>query len=222
MAEISIAIVDDQNLFRQSLALLVNSIENFKLIAECISGQAFIDTLKTFKIQPDIAIIDMDMPGINGMELNMYLHKHHPAIKVIILTVHDNETLITQMIDKGAAAFLAKNCDKDELLLTINTVYKNGFYFNADVIKALSNSATHRSTSQDILKSMQITLSKREGQVLNLICKELNNAEIAAELYLSVRTVEGHRIALINKVKCRNTAGLVLFALKHRLVDIAI
>ncbi|MEB0263902.1 MULTISPECIES: response regulator transcription factor [unclassified Mucilaginibacter] len=222
MAEISIAIVDDQNLFRQSLALLVNSIENFTLVAECTGGQAFIDTLKTFKIKPDIAIIDMDMPGINGIGLNKYLHVHHPAIKVIILTVHANETLITQMIDGGAASYLVKNCDKDELLLTINTVYKNGFYFNADVIKALRNSANHRSNSQDILNGMPIMLSKREGQVLNLICKEFNNTEIAAELYLSVRTVEGHRIALINKIKCRNTAGLVLFALKHRLVDIAL
>lgn len=222
MTEISIAVVDDQNLFRQSLALLVNSIENFTLIAECSSGQAFIDTLKTFNIQPDIAIIDMDMPGMNGIELNKYLHLNYPAIKVIILTVHANETLITQMIDGGAASYLAKNCDKDELLLTINTVHKNGFYFNAEVVKALRSSANHRSNAQDVLNSMQITLSKREGQVLNLICKEFNNIEIAAELYLSVRTVEGHRTALINKIKCRNTAGLVLFALKHKLVDVAI
>jgi DNA-binding NarL/FixJ family response regulator len=222
MKEISIVIVDDQNLFRQSLALLVNSIENFTLVAECTGGQAFIDTLKTFNLKPDIAIIDMDMPGMTGIELNKYLHMHYPTIKVIILTVHANETLITQMIDAGAASYLMKNCDKDELLLTINTVHKNGFYFNADVINALRNSANHRASIQDAFNSMPITLTKREGQVLNLICKEFNNIEIAAELYLSVRTIEGHRNALISKVKCRNTAGLVLFAIKHRLLDIAI
>ncbi|MBB5395737.1 MULTISPECIES: response regulator transcription factor [unclassified Mucilaginibacter] len=219
MQEINIAIVDDQNLFRQSLALLVNSVENFRLLAECVSGQAFIDTLKKFNIQIDIAIIDMDMPGINGIELNKYLHTNYPDIKVIILTVHANEMLITQMINAGAASYLVKNCDKDELLLTVNTVYKSGFYFNKHVQKALRNSANHRQAMQDALNGLPVTLTKREIQVLKLICKELNNVEIAAELFLSVRTIEGHRNSLINKIKCRNTAGLVLFALKYRLVD---
>ncbi|RYU90734.1 response regulator transcription factor [Mucilaginibacter terrigena] len=218
MEEINIAIVDDQNLFRQSLALLVNSVENFRLVAECVSAQAFIDTLNKFKLKVDIAIIDMDMPGINGIELNKYLHTHYPNIKVIILTVHANDMLITQMINSGAAAYLVKNCDKDELLLTVNTVYKSGFYFNKAVLKALRNSANHRPVMQDTLNGLPITLTKREEQVLKLICKELNNVEIAAELFLSVRTIEGHRNSLINKIKCRNTAGLVLFALKHRLI----
>jgi DNA-binding NarL/FixJ family response regulator len=219
MKEINIAIVDDQNLFRQSLALLVNSTENFRLVAECASGQAFIDTLKVFSLDIDVAIIDMDMPGINGIELNKYLHMHYPSIKVIILTVHANEMLITQMINAGAASYLVKNCDKDELLLTINTVYKSGFYFNPDVVQALRNSSNHRPAMQDTLNGLPISLTKREQQVLKLICKELNNAEIAAELFLSVRTVEGHRNSLINKVKCRNIAGLVLFAIKHHLLE---
>lgn len=217
--EINIAIVDDQNLFRQSLALLVNSIENFSLIAECASGQAFLDTLARFKMQVDIAIIDMDMPGMNGIELNKYLNINHPNIKVIILTVHANEMLISQMITSGAAAYLAKNCDKDELLLTINSVYKSGFYFNADVVKALRNKAGQRTTLHDNLNGLPIILSKRERQVLTLICKEFNTAEIAAELFVSIRTVEGHRNRLINKVKCRNIAGLALFAIKHHLID---
>jgi DNA-binding NarL/FixJ family response regulator len=219
MKEINIAIVDDQNLFRQSLALLVNFTENFKLVAECASAQAFIDTLKVFSLDIDVAIIDMDMPGMNGIELNKYLHMHYPNIKVIILTVHANEMLVTQMINAGAASYLVKNCDKDELLLTINHVYKSGFYFNADVVQALRNSSNHRSAMQDALNGLPISLTKREQQVLKLVCKELNNAEIAAQLFLSVRTVEGHRNSLINKVKCRNIAGLVLFAIKHHLLE---
>jgi DNA-binding NarL/FixJ family response regulator len=218
MSQINIAIVDDQNLFRQSLSLLVNSVENFKLMAECGSGQAFIDTLKTFDVRIDIAIIDMDMPGMNGIELNRYLQNNYPYIKVIILTVHANELLISQMITEGAASYLVKNCDKDDLLLTINSVYKTGFYFNEQIIKSLRSSAKNRPVLQD-LSGVPITLSKRESQVLKLLCKEYNNVEIAAELYISVRTVEGHRISLINKVKCRTTAGLVLFAIKYHLLD---
>jgi DNA-binding NarL/FixJ family response regulator len=222
MKEIHIAIVDDQNLFRQSLALLINSVENFKLIAECTGGQAFVDTLKVFSIDVDIAIIDMDMPGINGIELNKYLHINYPNIKVIILTVHADEMLITKMVNSGAASYLVKNCDRDELILTVNAVYKSGFYFNAAVIKALRNSANHRLVMHDTLNNLPILLTNREQQVLKLICNELNNAEIAAELFLSVRTIEGHRNSLINKVKCRNTAGLVLFAIKYRLLDVAL
>lgn len=218
MNPINIAIVDDQNLFRQSLALLVNSIENFKLMAECNSGQAFIDTLKAFDVKIDIAIIDMDMPGMNGIELNKYLQNNYPDIKVIILTVHANELLIAQMITEGASSYLVKNCDKDELLATINSVYKTGFYFNKQIIKSLRNSSKNRPALQD-LSGAPITLTKRENQVLKLLCREYNNVEIAAELYISVRTVEGHRVSLINKIKCRTTAGLVLFAIRYHLVD---
>lgn len=113
--------------------------------------------------------------------------------------------------------YLAKNCDKDELLLAVKTVYTAGFYFTADVLKAIQNSARHRFSPQKSLAAMPVKLTEREMQLLKLICKEYNNAEIARELYLSVRTVEGHRNNLIAKIGCRNTAGIVLFAVKHRL-----
>ena len=220
MEKISVAIVDDQNLFRQSLALLINSVEEFTLVTDSAGGQEFLNTLKTTTTPVDVAVIDMDMPGMNGIELNKALHEQHPEIKVIILSVHVNEALITKMINAGAASYLAKNCDKDELILAINTVHKTGFYFNNDALNAIRNSANHRNASQTILGGLQIALTKREKQVLELICKEFNNAEIADQLYLSVRTVEGHRNNLIIKTNCRNTAGLVLFAIKFGLFEI--
>ncbi|MBD1363256.1 response regulator transcription factor [Mucilaginibacter sp. ZT4R22] len=220
MEKISVAIVDDQNLFRQSLALLINSVEEFTLVTDSAGGQEFLNTLKTTTAPVDVAVIDMDMPGMNGIELNKALHEQYPGIKVIILSVHVNEALITKMINAGAASYLAKNCDKDELILAINTVYKTGFYFNNDALNAIRNSANHRNTSQTILSGLQIALTRREKQVLELICKEFNNAEIADQLYLSVRTVEGHRNNLIIKTNCRNTAGLVLFAIKFGLFEI--
>ncbi|MBB3968469.1 response regulator transcription factor [Mucilaginibacter phyllosphaerae] len=219
MSQINIAIVDDQNLFRQSLALLINSIENFSLVAECSGGQVFINALNKFNMAVDVAIIDMDMPGMNGIELNKYLQANYPKIKVIVLTVHASETLITQMIGCGASGYLAKNCDRDELLLAVNTVHKTGFYFNAEVIKALRTTAGHRLPVQDNLNGLRVSLSKRERQILTLICQEFNNAEIATELNVSIRTVEGHKKSLIDKANCRNIAGLVLFALKYRLFE---
>jgi DNA-binding NarL/FixJ family response regulator len=126
------------------------------------------------------------------------------------------------MIDARAAAYLAKNCDKNELITAIQTVHKTGFYFNHEVLSALQHSANHRAQTQKNLTNLPVKLTEREKQILKLICKEYSNAEIGKELYLSTRTVEGHRNNLITKTGCKNTAGLVIFAIKHSLFELAI
>jgi DNA-binding NarL/FixJ family response regulator len=222
MGVIKIAIADDQNLFRQSFGILINSVEQFNLISESDNGISFLNNLKPKDSLPDIAIIDMDMPGMNGIELNNKLHELYPQIKVIVLSVHDQPLLVTQMINAGAAAYLAKNCDKNELIIAIETVYKTGFYFNNHTVMALRNSANHKVQTQKTINSIPVKLTTREKQVLDLICKEYSNAEIAEQLFISQRTVEGHRVNLINKAACRNTAGLVLFAIKYSLFQLPV
>lgn len=220
MEKISVAIVDDQNLFRQSLAMLINSIDNLNLVTDSPGGQELLDTLKVLNTGVDVAVIDMDMPGMNGIQLNKLLHELYPETKVIILSVHVNEALISKMINAGAASYLAKNCDKDELITAINTVHEKGFYFNNEALNAIRNSSNHRGQAHTLLNAIPVALTKREKQLLLLICKEYNNAEIAAELFLSVRTVEGHRNNLLIKTNCRNTAGLVLFAIKYGVFEV--
>lgn len=222
MNKINVAVVDDQNIFRQSLAMLISYTENFELLAECAGGQHFLNLLAKDKLPVQIAIIDMDMPGMNGIELNKFLQKQHPEIKVIVLSVHVNEILITQMINSGAASYLAKNCNKDELILAINTVYKTGFYFNKQALKAIRNSENHKANPQNLAAALPVTLSEREMIILRLICKEYSNSEIANELFISARTVEGHRTKIINKINCKNTAGMVLFAVKHGIFEITL
>lgn len=221
MDKIKVFIVDDQNLFRQSLAMLINSVEQLELLGDYEGGDSFISSLTGIsKNQTYVAIIDMDMPGMNGIQLNEYLHDHYPQIKVIILSVHINPPLIAQMIHAKASAYLEKNCDKDELVMAIQSVYKTGFYFNKNVLQAIQDTANTKARAQKTLDDLSVKLTNREKQILELICKEYSNSEIGELLHLSSRTIEGHRINLLTKTGCRNTAGLVLFAIKHSLFSI--
>ncbi|QDW27176.1 response regulator transcription factor [Pedobacter sp. KBS0701] len=214
MENIRIAIVDDQNIFRQSLGMLINSIPGFELVTDAHSGPDFLEKLKGLHTLPDIALIDMSMPGMNGIELNEILQKQYPQIKIVVLSVLIQERLISKMIAAGADAYLEKNCNKDELITTINTVHATGFYINQQTMQALQHTANFKNKKNRELADITADITKREREVLEMICNELSAAEIAGKLYLSVRTVEGHRNNLILKTGCRNTAGLVLFAVK--------
>ncbi len=142
----------------------------------------------------------MDMPGMNGIKLNEILHEQYPQIKVIILSMHISPSLIAQMIHAKASAYLEKNCDKAELVLAIQSVYKTGFYFNRNVLEAIQSNAIVQSSRQTVLDNMPVKLSNREKQIIELVCNEHSNMEIANQLHISPRTVEGHRINLLNKI----------------------
>src|SRR6185503_10435053 len=215
-----IALIDDQILFRQALASLISSTNDFELVMEADNGIGCLEKLSTMPVLPDIILLDMEMPGMDGIELNEILHKKFPAIKVIVVSVHANERLIARMIEAGASGYLIKNCDKEELLAAIHSVISTGHYINAQVIKAIQHMAGKKNKSLKNINHIDIDLSEREKEVLSLICKEYSNADIAEKLFISIRTVEGHRNNLLMKTGCKNTAGLVVFALKNQLVDL--
>lgn len=219
MNRIRIALIDDQNLFRQSLAALIVSTPDLELVTEAENGIDFLDRVSQLPEQPHVILMDMQMPGMDGIELNAVLHRQYPQIRIIVLSVHANERLIARMIEAGANGYLVKNCDKEELLTAIRTVFKSGFYINNDVLKAIQQAALQKSKPLKNINALAIELSGREKEVLELICREYSNAEIAEKLFISVRTAEGHRNNLLAKTGCRNTAGLVLFAIKHHLFD---
>jgi len=220
MEPIRVAIVDDQNIFRQSLAVLINSVPNFELVADAGSAADLLDILKTIPSLPQVLLLDMNMPGMNGIELNQLLQEQYPQIKVMVLSVHSQERLIAKMISAGASAYLFKNCDKQELITAIQTVHHTGFYINRQTLAAIQNAAARRNKTTNIFSSSPFELTNREKEVLELICKEYASAEIAEKLFLSIRTVEGHRNNLLLKTQSRNTAGLVLYAVKHQLIEV--
>jgi len=214
---IRIAIADDQNLFRQALASLISGLPSFVLAMEAANGQELLTLLEQAPILPDIALIDMDMPGMNGVDLNIELQKRHPAIRVIVLSVHDNPRIIARMIEAGADAYLVKNCDREELTTAIRIVYTTGFYINHRALLAIQQSAAYKNKPIKNINGIPLSITNRESEIMQLICQEFNSSEIAARLNLSLRTVEGHRNNLMNKIGCRNIAGLVLFAVKYGL-----
>lgn len=219
MNVINVALADDQVLFREGIASLIRNEEGFSLTMEADNGLDFLSKLKETNELPDILLMDMEMPGMDGMQLNDELRKKFPSVKVIVLSVHSSERLMARMIHAGASGYLLKNCNKDELLNAIRGVFSNGFYITPDVLKAIQSPAANAKGITNI-QSIPIEISQREREVLQLICEEFSNAEIAEKLFISVRTVDGHRNNLLAKTGCHNTAGLVLFAVKHRLYEV--
>lgn len=220
MKSIKIAIVDDQNIFRESLNLLIESVSGFELVASASSAENLLEILTSIFKFPDILIMDMNMPVMNGIELNKVLHKLYPELRVIALSVHAQNRLISKLIAEGASGYLIKNCDKEELIMAIKSAYHTGFYINKQALLAIQKESDLRHKTDILFTGTSHHLSIREKEILELVCKECNSAEIAEKLFISIRTVEGHRNNLLLKTQSRNIAGLVLFAIRNRLFEV--
>lgn len=217
MSLIKIALADDQQLFRQGLGTIISNNAEFELLFDAENGVQFLERLATQPVLPAIALLDIEMPEMDGLELLQKLRVQYPDIKVLMLSVHSNERLIARLIHMEASGYLLKNCDKDELVKAIKATFQHGFYINKITLNAIQNAAGKRVASRSF---GTIDLSPRETEVLKLICREYSNVEIAEKLFISPRTVDGHRNNLLLKTGAKNTAGLVLFAVKHELYEI--
>jgi len=220
MNSIRISIVDDQQLFLQGLAALICGVDGFELLQVAETGAELLAQLERATDLPDILLMDMKLPDMNGLQLNEALQKKYSSIKVIVVSMYDQQRFIYRMIEAGACGYLVKNCSKEELLTAITTTYKAGFYFNLATMQAMRNAAKFKQQALHNVNNIPIALTRREEEVLQLICKELTNAEIAAQLFLSLRTVDGHRNNLLSKTGCKNTAGLVIFAIRFGIYEL--
>ena len=217
--KIDIAIAEDQQMFRQSLVSLLNMVEGMQIVGESADGESMLNFLRSAKQPPDVVILDIGLPELNGADLCEIVAREFRGVKIIMLSVHVQERLIAKLITAGAHAYLNKNCDFAELITAIQSVHTKGFYMNSDTLKAMRNQGGNKPAQIKSLNLIPIELTQREMEILLLICGEKSSPEIAEKLFISIRTVEGHRNRLLLKTSCKNTAGLVLFAVKHHLFE---
>lgn len=210
MQPIKISIVEDHASFRQGLCSLFKDHDDILPVSQAANGKEFITCLPT--VLPDIVLLDIEMPEMDGFATADHLRLHYPAIKIIVLTQHDELNFIASFIEKGAAAFLHKNSDIETLCACIRSVHAEGSYHNG----LLAEGQRHLQASRQQLKSL---LSPRETEVARLLSEGQECAAIAAKLFISPRTVQRHREEIMKKTRARNMLQLIQFALAHNLSE---
>ncbi|OBX17532.1 MULTISPECIES: response regulator transcription factor [Bizionia] len=220
MTKINIALADDELLFLQGLKAILGNEDRINVLFDAKDGDDLIHQLREAKIVPDIVVTDLKMPGLNGVEVTKIIHKEFPGIKVIALTSYFSKPFILNMISIGAVAYLAKNSTPTLMIKTIEEVYDNGFYYDGKVMQYVHESITNPKDKKTKSTFDSNYFTKREIEVLNLICKQYTTNDIGEKLFISPRTVEGHRNNLLLKTESKNVAGLVIYALKNKLVSL--
>jgi DNA-binding NarL/FixJ family response regulator len=213
---INIAFAEDQLLFRKGMMVLLDTFKGMQVSIEATDGQDLLDKIALAKEPPHIALIDINMPVLNGIETMKLMRQRYPAVKNIILTVHEEDKFIHKLIEEGANAYLAKNVTPTELEKAIRAVVEHDYYLNENTMRVMRDfkpgKARHSQHNAD-------DLTNREKEVLLYICQEKTSPEIAEKLFISESTVNGHRNNLLGKTGAKNTAGLVLFAIRNKLFD---
>ena len=213
MDKLSIFLVDDHKLFREGLKLLLHGLDCVKEIHEASNGPEFLKSLRTEA--PDIVFMDIEMPEMDGVETTQKALSLLPDLKIIALSMYGEEAYYSKMIEAGVQGFLLKDSDIQEVESAILLIAAGKSYFSQDILfKILQKGNDKKSVS----KSSELT--EREKEVLYLICKGLSNQEIANTLLLSKRTIDKHRENLLLKTESNNTASLVIYAIKHGIIEI--
>lgn len=213
-----IALVDDHDLFRRGLMSLLKEFEEIDVMMQAVNGKDFFEQLGKLAPakHPHIVLLDIQMPLMDGIQTTVMLRKKYPNIKIIMLTMHNEEQLVYSLMEKGANGFLEKNADIEIVVDAIYSVLEKGYYFNDFISKAMVKGVTNRKTSKFDAVS---PLTEREIDVVRLICKQKTIREIADELALSPRTIDSYRENIFVKTGAKNIVGIAFYAIEHNLLE---
>lgn len=212
---VRIALVDDHTLFRTGLKGLLMQREGFEVVADVGSGEEFLAQLPALDV--DVVFMDISMPGIDGSETTRRALQLRPNLKVITLSMYGDDHYYTLMVECGASGFLLKDSDIEEVYASVNAVVAGDSYFSSALLGMLTRNMSRLTTET---KCEEDALSDREVEILVEVCRGLSNQEIADKLFISKRTVDKHRANILEKTGCKNTANLVVYAIKNHLVDL--
>ena len=213
MDVIRLLIADDHIIIRNGLKLMLSKNPKFKIVAEVSSGQEAIDYIDNNSNDIDVILMDIDMPGVNGIEATKTINKNHPNIKILALSMHDEEVYITSMIDAGATGYILKQADVYEISQAIESTALGKKFYSNEVSITIINSLHKK--SQD--KGNE--LSVREMEILSLIAAGLTNKEVGEKLFISARTVESHRRNILDKLDFKNTAEMIRYAIENNITN---
>ncbi|MBP6022458.1 response regulator [Ferruginibacter sp.] len=214
--EISVAIADDHKIFRKGVILSMRAYTNIKFVMEAENGEDLINKIP--ESNPDVILCDLKMPIKDGIDTTKYITKNFPNIRVIILTMYEDERFVGHLMDCGAAGYLLKSTEPSEIRKAIMDVMRTGFYLNPFVNKVLIKKNYSKQKFSPTLTT-EIVLSEREKEVLTLVCMEFTASEIAAKMEISSRTVEAIKDRLMERFGVKNSVGLVFYAMKNSLID---
>ncbi len=213
--KIQVAVVDDHTLLRTALAKLIDSFEDYTVYFEAENGEELKKIINK-KVIPEIVLLDVNMPGMNGYETAEWLYKHYPQVKVLALSMLSDDHAIIRMLKSGAKGYIMKSADPDELLLALNSVMEKNFYLSEYISGKIIGGLNRNMDVPDD----PVPLTEKEKEFLRLICSDLSYKEIAEKMFVSQRRVEDHRDALFEKLKLRSRVGLVLYAIKNGIFEI--
>jgi DNA-binding NarL/FixJ family response regulator len=209
---IQIALVDDHRLFRSGIAALIDSFNNYNILFEAAHGKELIDNI-TAGLIPDIILLDINMPVMDGISTAQWLRKFHPSIRVIILSMFEDAEKVLSMVRAGVKGYLLKDAEPEEFEKALSKVVEGDLYYPDFVTKHLLNNF-------NIDKAAEVKLNPREIEFLRLTSTELTYKEIADTMCISVRTVDSYRDQLFEKLQIKSRVGLVLYSIKNKLIDL--
>ena len=216
MQKLKIYLVDDHKLFREGLKLLLSTQDFVHHIYEASNGREFIESLSL--VDCDVVLMDIEMPEMNGIEATREALRLHPDLKIIVLSMYGDEQYYYKMIDAGAKGFMLKNTGIENVITAIKKVAAGENFFSEELLLSILNNM--RDSNKTETESPDSEISEREMEILYHVCKGKSNQEIADELFISKRTVDKHRANLLSKTGCRNTAALVMYAIKNKIIEI--
>jgi DNA-binding NarL/FixJ family response regulator len=215
VADIKLIIADDHEIFRDGFKLMLSKFPEIKLVGEAANGRELLELIE--KENPDVILTDIKMPVMDGIEATKKIVELYPDKGIIGLSMYDDDELIIEMLEAGAKGYLIKNAGKEQIIEAIKTVYNDEPYY----CRTTSNKLTQmiaKSRFNPYKKTEKTEFSEREKEIIACICDEMTNKEIGDKLFISVRTVEGHRLKILEKMNVKNTVGLVVYAIKNGIV----